>query len=91
MIQNIPKMLALADHGVEQEFECSMGLAPVLGPESDKNHLALAVLDIDHGWHAGDMFLPDEPSALQNILFLIADNGLVQLAVLTGGNRIYLA
>ena len=45
-----------------------MRLGPVLGPESDEDHLALAVLRLDHRGFFGQKPFSDETAALEDIL-----------------------
>lgn len=81
-LQVIQEILGSADHGVEEQFKSAVSLAPVLGPESDQNHLSLTLFDIDHRRHIGQALLPYQPAALQEIPFLVADNSLILLTSL---------
>lgn len=63
----------------------------MLGSEPDKNDPAFTFFNIDHGWLVGQIFFPPQPTALEEISFLVADNGLVLFVFLAGSDLEYRA
>ena len=55
------------EEGVEDHFEGGVGLAAVLGADSEEDEVASAELDIDDGGTVGDVLFAEQPAGGEDL------------------------